>query len=160
MSINTNSGLSDPLKSPELEASLISRLTFYWLTPLINLGYERPLNSNDIYHLKDNYKAKYISDQFHIQWNEQLKLEKPSIITCLYNIYFYDILLSGIMKLFGDGVNVFTPIILSWFIKYVADSQSINPPPEYLGYVYALAIFLSSITQTLFLNTYFITGRI
>ncbi len=55
--------LEDADLSPEAHASWFSRLTFNWVTPILSLGYARPLEAPDLYKLQDDFHAAYIGDK-------------------------------------------------------------------------------------------------
>lgn len=48
---------------PETTAGWFSLLTFQWITPLLALGYSRPLEAPDLYKLPDHRSAAYIADR-------------------------------------------------------------------------------------------------
>lgn len=48
---------------PEVTANWLSILTFQWITPLLGLGYSRPLEAPDLYKLQDDRAAAYIADR-------------------------------------------------------------------------------------------------
>lgn len=48
---------------PEANAGWLSLLTFEWMTPLISLGYARPLEASDLYQLQDDRSAAYIAEK-------------------------------------------------------------------------------------------------
>lgn len=48
---------------PEATAGWFSLLTFEWITPLLSLGYARPLEASDLYRLQDDRSAAYIADK-------------------------------------------------------------------------------------------------
>jgi hypothetical protein len=48
---------------PEHTAGWFSLLTFQWITPLLALGYHRPLEAPDLYKLPDDRAAAYIADK-------------------------------------------------------------------------------------------------
>lgn len=47
---------------PEQTANFLNILTFGWLTPLLSLGYARPLEASDLFKLQDERRAAYIGD--------------------------------------------------------------------------------------------------
>lgn len=49
--------------TPEATAGLFSKLTFTWLTPILRLGYSRPLEAPDLYKLQDSRAAAKIGQQ-------------------------------------------------------------------------------------------------
>ncbi|KAF7976598.1 hypothetical protein HWV62_6090 [Athelia sp. TMB] len=48
---------------PEATAGWLSLVTFQWITPLLTLGYARPLEAPDLYKLQDDRAAAYIADR-------------------------------------------------------------------------------------------------
>ncbi|KAJ7758854.1 ABC transporter [Mycena maculata] len=55
--------LEDAQFSPELTASWWNIIFFGWITPLLALGYARPLEATDLYKLGDKRAAAYIANQ-------------------------------------------------------------------------------------------------
>lgn len=55
--------LDDAQLSPEATASFFSHLTFHWVTPLLNLGYARPLEATDLWKLQSDRDAAQIGEQ-------------------------------------------------------------------------------------------------
>lgn len=60
--------------TPEMTASFLSNLTFAWLTPLMALGYARPLEAPDLWKLQDHRSSSVISDKI-LRSFEARKLE-------------------------------------------------------------------------------------
>lgn len=52
--------VDDAQPIPETTASLFSLIIFQWITPLLTLGYNRPLEASDLYELQDHRKSAYI----------------------------------------------------------------------------------------------------
>ncbi|KAJ6578028.1 ABC transporter [Mycena capillaripes] len=55
--------LADAEMIPEAHASFLQRLTFSWMTPILSLGYARPLEARDLYKLQDERSAAVIGDK-------------------------------------------------------------------------------------------------
>lgn len=51
-------------RSPENDASILSLMTFWWLNPLMWLGYKRSLTQDDLYSVKPSLKTGYVSQKF------------------------------------------------------------------------------------------------
>lgn len=58
---------------PEYTAGWLSLLTFGWISPLLSLGYARPLEVSDLYKLQDNRSATYIADKITTSFEARLK---------------------------------------------------------------------------------------
>ncbi|EEB97732.1 hypothetical protein MPER_02886, partial [Moniliophthora perniciosa FA553] len=59
---------------PEVSANLFSLITFEWITHLLRLGYQRPLEASDLYKLQDDRAAAYIGDQILESWERRSKV--------------------------------------------------------------------------------------
>jgi hypothetical protein len=62
--------------SPEATDSFFSRLTFSWITPLLGLGYARPLEASDLYKLHDSRAAAKIADKINVSYERRAKEAK------------------------------------------------------------------------------------
>ncbi|KAJ7104127.1 P-loop containing nucleoside triphosphate hydrolase protein [Mycena belliarum] len=54
--------LADAEIIPEAHSGFLSRLTFSWMTPILSLGYARPLEAYDLYKLQDERTSAAIGD--------------------------------------------------------------------------------------------------
>jgi hypothetical protein len=58
---------------PEVTAGWFGLATFGWMTPLMTLGYSRPLEAPDLYKLPDNRSSAYIADQILASFDARRK---------------------------------------------------------------------------------------
>ncbi|KAF9255406.1 ABC transporter [Marasmius fiardii PR-910] len=58
---------------PEVKANILSLILFQWLTPLLRLGYSRPLEATDLYKLQDERSAAYIGNRILESWERRQK---------------------------------------------------------------------------------------
>ena len=66
--------LDDALIIPEATASLFSLITFSWITPLLGLGYARPLEATDLYKLQSDRGAAHIADKITESFSRRMKI--------------------------------------------------------------------------------------
>ena len=64
---------NDAALIPEATAGWFSLVTFRWMTPLLSLGYARPLEASDLYKLQDNRSAAYIADKINASYDARKK---------------------------------------------------------------------------------------
>ncbi|XP_065177497.1 multidrug resistance-associated protein 1-like [Sycon ciliatum] len=64
---------SDANPCPEQQATFLSRITFWWIYPLLKMGYKRPLKRDDLWSLNDYDKSSHIVPLFERAWDKQLK---------------------------------------------------------------------------------------
>ena len=66
--------LDDAQIIPEATANFFSLITFSWMTPLLSLGYARPLEANDLYKLQPERGAAHIADQITESFARRVKI--------------------------------------------------------------------------------------
>jgi hypothetical protein len=63
-------------ESPEKSANILSILTYSWLNPILNIGYRRVLEDQDLYALRNVDSADHNSKLFQKHWKAELKKSK------------------------------------------------------------------------------------
>jgi ABC-type multidrug transport system fused ATPase/permease subunit len=64
---------------PELEASWLSRWTFWWFGSLIWRGWRRTLDDSDLYELAPDDRAQPLSERFAVAWVDFLERQEERI---------------------------------------------------------------------------------
>lgn len=62
---------------PESKASFLSRIFFWWLAPVMNVGYKRTLRPEDLWYLEDELTMQSMADTFYS--NLESRVEKDKI---------------------------------------------------------------------------------
>ncbi|KAJ7352413.1 ABC protein [Mycena albidolilacea] len=57
---------------PIVSASLFSRLTYTWITPIMVLGYQRTLQATDLWKVAPDQEAGYLSDKLEAAWAQRV----------------------------------------------------------------------------------------
>ncbi|KAJ7224976.1 ABC protein [Mycena haematopus] len=60
--------LDDAPISPYVTASLLSRLTYTWITPMMVLGFQRTLQASDLWRMGPEHEAERLTDQLEEAW--------------------------------------------------------------------------------------------
>lgn len=63
--------LEDAKEIPLARASIINMLTFTWITPMIVLGFQRPLQATDLWQLDASRQAGLMSTQLDESWKRR-----------------------------------------------------------------------------------------
>jgi ATP-binding cassette subfamily C (CFTR/MRP) protein 1 len=58
---------------PEYTANVFSRLTWHWMQPLMNTGYKRPLEKNDLWVVNPNRSADVLAQKLDSSFQRRLK---------------------------------------------------------------------------------------
>ncbi|KAJ6475599.1 ABC protein [Mycena sanguinolenta] len=59
--------------SPYVTASLISRLTYSWYTPMMILGFQRTLQASDLWRMGPKQEAGYLTDKLEAAWVRRIE---------------------------------------------------------------------------------------
>uniref|UniRef100_A0A671NJH7 Multidrug resistance-associated protein 1 n=1 Tax=Sinocyclocheilus anshuiensis TaxID=1608454 RepID=A0A671NJH7_9TELE len=155
---------------PELGASFLSRITFWWITGLMVTGYKRPLEEKDLWSLNTEDKSQRVVPQLVRRWDQecnkvkrsevrshfffssrQLKTGEPSLFCALCQTFGPYFLVSSLYKIIHDILMFVGPEILRLLIQFVNDSSA----PTWHGYFYTTLLFVCTCVQTLILQKYF-----
>ncbi|KAG1680531.1 Canalicular multispecific organic anion transporter 2 [Nymphon striatum] len=80
--------LIPPNICPEDNCSIVSKLSFWWLNPLMRKGYERSLTREDLWCLVPNRQCKKVSERFESYWEHKPNFQSCSPLEILIVIYF------------------------------------------------------------------------
>ncbi|KAL2911652.1 hypothetical protein HK105_208860 [Polyrhizophydium stewartii] len=144
--------------SPEATANIFSRLTFYWMDPLMRLGYEKDLEMDDLWNLKKTDTAAYNSEAFQKAWLRQLGRKRPSLLGAVAEAFGPVFLSSAVFKACQDILAFIQPQFLRQMMEF-ANSYSpespVEPMPIYRGFVIAFCMLGAALLQTIMLHQYF-----
>lgn len=68
--------LDDATLIPLANANVISRIFFQWMTPIMVLGYQRPLEATDLWVLSEDLSAKQLGGQLNKDWERRVREAK------------------------------------------------------------------------------------
>ncbi|CAG8453187.1 17142_t:CDS:10 [Gigaspora rosea] len=145
----------DPKTSPEEGANIFSRLTFYWMTPLMKLGHEKYLVLSDLWNLNAEDRSKKISADFEAAWKNQLSKKNPSLLKALIVSFGGPFAFAAFFKASQDLLNFVQPQLLKQLILFVSRQDDVDKPSALWGYCIAAMMFLTAVFQTMFLHQYF-----
>ena len=106
----------DTKRSPD-QLSLYSTLSFDWVSPIMDLGYKRPLQESDIFTLPDRDKCLGISERLKRNFDEL----KPSLFNALKREWFWLTVQAGLWKILNDASQFTGPIFMSLILKGLTD---------------------------------------
>ncbi|KNA25299.1 hypothetical protein SOVF_007830 [Spinacia oleracea] len=141
------------------EAGLLSRLTFWWLNPLMILGKEKTLEQQDIPKLRDSDRAESCYFQFMEQLSKQKQDEpssSPSLLWTIVACHRTEILLSGFFALLKVLTLSAGPLLLNAFIEVAEGKEAF----KHEGYVLAAALFLAKSLESLSQRQWYFRSRL
>ena len=135
-----------PLKDGGM--SLWSFFTFDWITPLMQTGYERPLEENDIFPVPSQDESRGLTERLH----RNFILTKPSLIKAMSREWLRPTIKAGLWKTLNDGSQFAGPIFMSLILKNLTQYSPSNL------FILAIAMYVSQIVGALGEAQYFQSG--
>ncbi|KAJ4956407.1 hypothetical protein NE237_013190 [Protea cynaroides] len=145
--------------TPFAEAGFISKMSFWWLNPLVGKGKEKTLEDKDIPSLRELERAETCYTLFMEQLNRQKQSNfstPPSILWTLVSCHRKDILISGFFALLKIISLSAGPLLLNAFIQ-VAEGKEVF---KYEGYVLAISLFIAKCIESLSQRHWYFRSRI
>ncbi|ORX67698.1 hypothetical protein BCR32DRAFT_297543 [Anaeromyces robustus] len=145
----------EPQPTPYTHANLFSKLTYSWENPIFNIGYQRPIQENDIYLLDPKFKEEINEKKFYEKWNRTIeKKGKASVFKTLFKVFGWKWASAGIVKLMSDLSNTISPVFLELLLDHLNSREEGKDHEIYKGWVYVFCIFLLQFLATIFTNAY------
>ncbi|KAJ3346286.1 hypothetical protein HDU83_003188 [Entophlyctis luteolus] len=128
--------------------NVFSRLTYWYMQPLLVLGASRPLVLEDLWRPDKNQAISVIFQKFEREWKKELHREKDAILSRALLRAFYPPLVVGFFQYWiSFACSFVNPLLLSSMLTFIADPSS----PNYVGYAISVGIFLAGILNV-FMN--------
>lgn len=153
--------------------TVFSKATFFWLVPVLRLGYRKPLELDDLGNLPEEELAEYQFQRFYqVFLEEKEKAEskgrKLSLWRCYAWTFWKTLAVGGIIKIIGDLVGLVGPLSINIILGFVesvtnedksivSNSQSYVPTTfEFLqnGFVMAFVVLIATFLQSTFSNNF------
>ncbi|XP_042494781.1 ABC transporter C family member 10-like isoform X2 [Macadamia integrifolia] len=134
--------------TPYAKAGFLSRISFWWLNPLLEKGKEKNLREEDIPHLRKKDRAESCYLTFMEKLNGQKRTRSsttPSILWTIILCQWKDILISGFFALLNIVMLTAGPLLLNAFIE-VAEGKGAF---IYEGYILIILLFLAKCLESL-----------
>ncbi|KAJ0292060.1 hypothetical protein CBS470a_003113 [Colletotrichum nupharicola] len=135
--------------SREGSAGLLSKIVFSWLTPLIHLGYQRPLEINDIWLVNPDRAVPGLEERFESEFNRRVANGAPRpLLSALFTTFKRKFLLGGILQLVATIAQAITPFFLRYIIAFATDAfnaQRDGSQGPSVGYGIGLVIVMTAL---------------
>lgn len=146
------------MSHPEQAASVVSRLFFTWVTPLLKLGAQRPLEMADLFGVAPQDEPDIFVQRFKDEWPTRMQRHADwwALATALWAIAWKEWAMITLVSLVAVLTNLAIPVTFSWLILFIGDEKASWSE----GLLYIGLIALTSIAH--FLSTefaYFLAQR-
>lgn len=148
-------------ESPVATANIYERITFSWLTPLLQLGTKKFLGEEDMWLLPHDDSAEALSERLQKTWDRELELVKqgkkkePSLKWAIFKAYGGPYVIAGMMKVLYDLLSFSQPQLLHLLLLFVGSYGTDHPLPATAGFGVAIIMFITANIATAFLHQYF-----
>lgn len=124
-------------------------MTFKFISPVMNQGVLKQLDSDDLLPLLPDMGPSFCHDIILNSWRAQVSNNSlnPSLFSALCNAYGWPYLCLGLLKVINDGIGFAGPLLLNKLIKFLQQGSA-----SWDGYLLALSLGLTSIIKS-FLDT-------
>ncbi|XP_045811469.1 ABC transporter C family member 10-like [Trifolium pratense] len=145
--------------TPFAKAGFFSKISFWWLNPLIKKGQEKTLQDEDIPKLGECERAEscYLSfvEQLRIQ-REKESSSHSSVLWTIIMCHRREILITGFFALLKILAISCGPLLLNAFILVSEGNESF----KYEGYILAISLFFIKIIESLAQRQWYFRSRI
>ncbi|XP_044525283.1 ATP-binding cassette sub-family C member 4 [Gracilinanus agilis] len=147
---------SNPLQN----ANLCSRIFFWWLNPLFQIGHQRRLEEDDMYSVLPEDRSEVLGEQLQGYWDKEvLKAEKearkPSLTKAIIKCYWKSYLILGLFTLFEESTKVVQPIFLGKIIEFFEQYDPHDTVALNWAYGYAAALSFCTLFLAILHHLYF-----
>ncbi|KAK7828275.1 abc transporter c family member 10 [Quercus suber] len=147
------------LVTPFAKAGFLSRMSFWWLNPLMKGGRKKTLEDEDIPKLREAERAEICYFLFLEQLNKQKQKDpssKTSILKAIALCHWKEILFSGCLALLYVLTLSTGPLLLNAFILAAEIKESFM----YEGYVLAISFFFLKCIQSMSERHWYFRSRL
>ncbi|KAM4076212.1 hypothetical protein ACJW30_12G045600 [Castanea mollissima] len=150
---------SGVLVTPFAEARFFSKMSFWWLNPLMKKGREKTLEDEDIPKLRKADRAENCYLLFLEQLNKQKRAEPPSQTSILWAIilcHWKEIFLTGCFAVLKIVTLSMGPLLLNAFILVAEGKESF----KYEGHLLAMSFFFSKCIESISQRQWYFRSRL
>ena len=132
-------------RHPQDETNFLSKITLWWIFPLLWKGYRKPLNHEDLYPIRDVDKSEQRTKLLEEKWKEEIlhaevKGRKPKLWRALLRYYSWQeyryFLPLSLLFFVGDNLQIYGIITLLHKLT-TFNNETLG---QYFIYVFAIAL--------------------
>ena len=116
---------SEPGK--EETASLISRLTFFWMTEIVWKAFRKPLEAHDLYQLNRSYTASAIA----LGFGRTAAVTAP-LLWRIFNFFKFSFFVQGAWAFITSILVIIRPLLIRRILQYLENQNRISPTTTWL----------------------------
>ncbi|KZF24766.1 P-loop containing nucleoside triphosphate hydrolase protein [Xylona heveae TC161] len=130
--------------SREHGAGFFSRLTFQWMSPIMAVGYQRPLELNDIWLVNPDRSVDVMVAKLDASLRERVaRGDKQPLFWAMHDTFKVEFWIGGLCQLTGSIFQVISPFTMRYLISFATDAyiaQRRGTPGPNIGHGIGLVI--------------------
>ncbi|KAI4255845.1 MAG: hypothetical protein LQ352_002363 [Teloschistes flavicans] len=152
--------------SREYKAGLFSRLTWQWMAPIMHVGYQRPLELNDIWLVNPDREAGVLARRLASSFKRRAaRGDRFPLLWAMHETFHLEFWIGGFCQLFASIFTVMSPFTLRYLISfatkaYYAQQAKLPPPHIANGIGLVLGVTIMQILQSLGTNHFIYRGQL
>jgi ATP-binding cassette subfamily C (CFTR/MRP) protein 1 len=150
--------------SAEYHAGWFSRLTWQWMSPIMTVGYKRPLEHNDLWTVNPDRSVDVMAERLQASFKRRREEgTKRPLLGALYDTFKRDFIIGGLCQLLASVVQSVAPFVLRYLIAfalkaYIAQARGLPQPNLGEGFGLVIGITLMQFTQSMATNHFMYRG--
>ncbi|XP_052827296.1 ATP-binding cassette sub-family C member 4 isoform X1 [Octopus bimaculoides] len=141
--------------NPMMKANFISKLFYWWLNPLLSLGYKKTLNQEDLFNVLNDDSSDILRERLTSEWEkEMLKLKhsgKPSLSWAIFRTVYKKYFLWLCVVSLDEFSKVIQPLLLGKLVSYFTPNSQMTTQQAYLyGMGVVICVLLGCLTNHIF----------
>ncbi|KAK6497918.1 hypothetical protein TWF481_012314 [Arthrobotrys musiformis] len=147
--------------SPEKDANLFSLLSFWWINELMIVGYNRPLELNDIPVLAPERRVETSVIKIMEEFKKRAaRGDKYPLFMSLNKVFRHTYWTAGLCRLMADLLLILTPQMLRYLITFVQNAYFGRPEPLGRGIGLAIGLIAMQWSASICINQFLYRGML
>lgn len=109
--------------SREYTAGFFSKLTFQWIAPIMTVGYQRPLEINDVWLVNPNREVEVLAEKLTSSLKRRKEVgSKRPLTMALYDTFKKEFLIGGACQITAACCQVLSPFTMKYLIYFAGEA--------------------------------------
>lgn len=131
---------------PEMTSGLYNKSVFWWLNPLLRVGFGKTLKLEDLYDLDETLASANVERRFRQQWATIKEHHRFSLLWTTIKVLKWQLLVSAIPRLLLAAAKFAQPFLVQETISFVSNRET---QPVSIGWGLVGAYFLVYFAQAI-----------
>ncbi|KAI8621550.1 ABC transporter type 1, transmembrane domain-containing protein [Chytriomyces sp. MP71] len=147
--------LGNTLETPESDAGIISLLFFFWFTPLIIKGSQRPLNAEDLYKLRECDDTEHILARY-----QTIKKPNRYLLFTLFLVSWKPFAIQMMASVLSSVLSFGNPYFLYRILDWIQSPDTRERPRDArMGWMLICGLFAVNVVNSIVNGQLYFHGR-